>query len=153
MTDTDREARVNGVYQPFNNQLAKVLKGKMNQTDPFVLVTLHSFTPVYYEKVRDVQIGILHDTDSRMADYFLESLNQLSNLNVQRNQPYGPQDGVTHTLKVHALEQSIHNVMIEIRNDLLSHQEQIEDITGILQSTLMGSFDNVLSPNQACKQA
>jgi predicted N-formylglutamate amidohydrolase len=38
---------------------------------------------------------------------------------VGRNQPYGPEDGVTHTLRLHALPLGLLNVMIEIRNDLI----------------------------------
>jgi hypothetical protein len=39
---------------------------------------------------------------------------------VFRNYPYGPADGVTHTLKKHGLTREIANVMLEIRNDLIS---------------------------------
>jgi predicted N-formylglutamate amidohydrolase len=39
---------------------------------------------------------------------------------VFRNYPYGPADGVTHTLKRHGLTREIANVMLEIRNDLIS---------------------------------
>ena len=35
------------------------------------------------------------------------------------NEPYGPDDGVTHTLREHALPEGMLNVMIEIRNDLI----------------------------------
>jgi len=38
---------------------------------------------------------------------------------IRRNDPYGPEDGVTHSLKIHGLAQGLPNVMIEIRNDLL----------------------------------
>jgi predicted N-formylglutamate amidohydrolase len=39
---------------------------------------------------------------------------------VQHNDPYGPQDGVTHTLKEHAIPRGCINVMLEIRNDLVT---------------------------------
>ena len=38
---------------------------------------------------------------------------------VRRNDPYGPENGVTHTLKTHAMPRDMQNVMIEIRNDLI----------------------------------
>jgi predicted N-formylglutamate amidohydrolase len=43
---------------------------------------------------------------------------------VQRNDPYGPEHGVTHTLKEHAVAAGHLNVMLEVRNDLLQSQAQ-----------------------------
>jgi predicted N-formylglutamate amidohydrolase len=43
---------------------------------------------------------------------------------VRRNEPYGPQDGVTHTLREHAVSRGLANVMIEVRNDLLTTAEE-----------------------------
>ena len=39
---------------------------------------------------------------------------------VRRNEPYGPADGVTHTLRTHALPRGLANVMIEVRHDLIA---------------------------------
>ncbi len=41
---------------------------------------------------------------------------------VERNEPYGPADGVTHTLNLHAQPAGLLNVMIEIRNDLIENE-------------------------------
>ena len=37
----------------------------------------------------------------------------------EANEPYGPADGVTHTLRRHALPRRLPNLMIEIRSDLI----------------------------------
>jgi len=62
-------------------------------------------------------MGVLHDEDATLADAMLAIP---STMEVQRNQPYGPEDGVTHTLKLHAIPNGLLNVMIEIRNDLIA---------------------------------
>jgi predicted N-formylglutamate amidohydrolase len=49
-----------------------------------------------------------------------------------RNEPYGPEDGVTHTLKEHALANGLLNVMIEIRNDLIANKAGQEVMAGFL---------------------
>ena len=42
------------------------------RAQPPVLVTIHSFTPVFLGKARDVEIGVLHDIDdTRLADALL----------------------------------------------------------------------------------
>jgi len=112
-----RKDRADRFYHPFRTLLADTIKAA---DSPPVLVTLHSFTPVYQGARRDVEIGILHDTDTRLADAMLGLASKHTPLNVQRNAPYGPQDGVTHTLKIHGLENGLMNVMIEIRNDRIA---------------------------------
>jgi len=87
---------------------------------PPVLLTIHSFTPVYAGRKRDVQLGILHDTDTRFADSLLAALEAEVPLVIRRNEPYGPRDGVAHTLATHGIRRGLLNAMIEIRNDLIA---------------------------------
>lgn len=112
----DRAARIEGIYVPFHAAVADVLA---HRTTP-VLVTIHSFTPTFHDRPRSVEIGLLHDSDTRLADAMLNTAPQHTALKVERNAPYGPQDGVTHTLQRHALSGNHLNLMIEIRNDLIS---------------------------------
>ena len=51
---------------------------------------------------------------------------------VRRNEPYGPEDGVTHTLIEHGLANGLLNVMIEIRNDLVKDEAGQEIVAGFL---------------------
>ncbi len=85
-----------------------------------VLVTVHSFTPVFHGAPRSVEIGVLHDSDARLADAMLACAAAHTPLDVRRNAPYGPEDRVTHTLREHALAAGHLNVMLEIRNDLIA---------------------------------
>jgi predicted N-formylglutamate amidohydrolase len=38
---------------------------------------------------------------------------------VRLNEPYGPKDGVMHTLNLHAAARQLRHVMVEIRNDFI----------------------------------
>ena len=107
-----KQLRVQTYYEPFRAALAT----QIAQKSAPVIVTIHSFTPVYNGKARDVEIGILHDSDSRLADAILAVAEDKV---VRRNEPYGPADKVTHTLRTHAIPNRHLNVMIEIRNDLI----------------------------------
>ena len=81
-----------------------------------MVVTIHSFTPVYKGKPRAVELGILHDRDAGLADKLITSF---PSMDARLNQPYGPQDGVLHTLNLHAAPRGLRHAMIEIRNDFL----------------------------------
>lgn len=113
-----RQARVAQYYEPFRGALA----GAIAECGKPAVVTVHSFTPIYHGTPRDVEIGILHDADARLADAML-ALAPVD-LDTRRNMPYGPDDGVTHTLKEHAIGAGLLNVMIEIRNDLIATPDQ-----------------------------
>lgn len=120
LSAAELDARADSIYHPFRSALAGVIAGRVVENRSPVLVTIHTFTPVYFGKMRDVEIGILHDRDARFADALLNSMTgDAGGFRIERNQPYGPADGVTHTLLEHALPAGLLNVMIEIRNDLV----------------------------------
>jgi predicted N-formylglutamate amidohydrolase len=121
-----KSARVASVYDPFCAAVAQVLDGRDTGT---IIVTVHSFTLIYFGKPRSVEIGLLHDDDSRLVDAMLDQTHALAHRNIQRNEPYGPKDGVTHTLTKHALPRGLANVMLEVRNDLLGDDDAIAAIT------------------------
>lgn len=120
LTDEERFGRYHRYCQPYRKALSSVVEHALTEGRHPALVTVHSFTPVFNGERRDVEIGILYDEDTRLADELLKSATRSTNLNVMRNSPYGPEDGVTFTLVYHALPHGLLNVMIEIRNDLIT---------------------------------
>lgn len=132
LTDAQRRNRTEKYYDPFRARLRDVIA---TTRDP-VIVTVHSFTPVFLGKPRSVEIGILHDTDERLADAMAQMAATHTRANVKVNVPYGPQDGVTHTLKEHAIPARHLNVMLEIRNDLIADPAQQEHMGNCLAGWL-----------------
>lgn len=134
-----REARIREIYEPFCRKLEATIEAKMASPPP-ALVTLHSFTPVYLGQVRALEIGILHDADTRLADALLTVAADRPGLCFRRNEPYGPEDGVTHTLKRHGLQNGLPNAMIEIRNDLIATAAQQETMAQLLYDLLQAAL-------------
>lgn len=136
----ERAARTNALYVPFHQHIRDLLGSRTARGIASVIVTIHSFTPIYDGKQRDVELGILHDTDDRLASRMLASAGDAPLYNTQRNQPYGPADGVTHTLRLHGLENGFRNVMIEVRNDLIvddvGQGVMADYLTGLIQHSL-----------------
>ena len=139
LSQEDRTHRVETVYRPFQAALRQVMSPRRQG----VLVTIHSFTPVYHGRKHDVELGILHDTDTRLADAMLAGASRHTQLATRRNEPYAARDGVTHTLAENALPRGWPNVMLEIRNDLIDTQARQSDIARQLRSLLVDALDRM----------
>ncbi|MGR3289733.1 MAG: N-formylglutamate amidohydrolase [Paracoccaceae bacterium] len=145
LSDADKKNRIENFYDPFRKALSAVLR---HRDKPAVLVTIHSFTKVYLGATRTVELGILHDTDSRLADEMLKVGAAHSDLDIQRNQPYGAKDGVTHTLKLHDIRNGLLNVMLEIRNDLIATQSTQLKIATTIATILEDALAALDMPKQ-----
>ncbi len=139
LTAAQRQDRADTYYEPFRKRLSEIVA----DTSSPVIVTIHSFTPIYHGAKRAVEIGVLHDADSRLADALLHSAPRHIDALVLRNEPYGPQHGVTHTLKEHALAAGHLNVMLEIRNDLIQDAEQQDAMANRISGWLSDALNQL----------
>ncbi|WP_416795375.1 N-formylglutamate amidohydrolase [Ciceribacter azotifigens] len=141
----ERYARTAALYVPFHDRIAAIIAERKAAGRRTVLVTVHSFTPVYMGRHREVEVGILHDEDSRLADAMLAAAGSRPAFRVERNEPYGPQHGVTHTLRLHGLPSGLANVMIEVRNDLLKDEAGKQAMASYLTGLLQEGLDRISS--------
>lgn len=137
LSHQDKARRVEEVYLPFKKCLSETLDGFAT---PPALVTVHSFTPVWHGRRRDVELGLLHDADDRLARAALDVAP--ATLDTRLNAPYSASDGVTHTLREHALPRGLPNVMLEIRNDLISDDTGVARIADLLAAMLSRALEN-----------
>ena len=113
----DRLARAREIYRPFHDGVSLALDRRAAAGVKSIVVSIHSFTPVYKGKPRSVELGILHDRDTTLSSRLIKSF---PNVEARLNEPYGPKDGVLHTLNLHGFARGLQHAMIEIRNDLVS---------------------------------
>jgi predicted N-formylglutamate amidohydrolase len=147
----ERQARIDEIYRPWQRTLAQTIAARKVDGRETVVVTIHTFTPVYKGVSREVQIGVLNDRDSRLADAMLKRAGLYDGYRIERNQPYGPADGVTHTLVEHGIANGLLNVMIEVRNDLVQDDVGQARISRLLEALVSGSLadKNIRGNNKA----
>ncbi len=139
-----RQERIDNVYTPFCTAAQQIIAPRTGRVHATALITIHSFTPVFFGRPRAVEIGILHDSDSRLADAMLaQAPTALPHRNIARNQPYSASDGVTHSLKLHGQAHGLLPVMIEIRNDLLATPEDVATMADEMLSLLRPALHSV----------
>lgn len=121
LTKEERAFRVASVYEPFRKAVANEVRTRRRYLR--LLVTVHSFTPIYNGHTREVEIGVLHGIDRIFANAMINSVPENMPYTVRLNEPYSANDGVAHTLDVHGARNALPNVMLEIRNDLIRTPE------------------------------
>jgi len=139
LSAAERQARVDAVYRPF----CAAVSAAIERARPAALVTVHSFTPVFFGRPRAVEIGVLHDADTRLADALLRRLAAAApGRDIRRNEPYGPQDGVTHSLVAHGIRHGLANVMLELRNDLLADDAGVAAMADLVAPALAAALSD-----------
>jgi predicted N-formylglutamate amidohydrolase len=120
LTPAQRWQRTEAIYLPFHNALHGEVARRIALGRQPVLVTIHSFTPVYLGQPRSVEFGVIHDHDVALAQDVVAVARAMTGLRTALNEPYSAADFVTHTLRLQATPYGLRNVMLEIRNDLLA---------------------------------
>ncbi|MGL4311357.1 MAG: N-formylglutamate amidohydrolase [Paracoccaceae bacterium] len=139
-----RAARVEAVYLPFHAEMARQIALRLARGQPTAVVTVHSFTPVWFGTPRAVEIGVLHDSDAQLAERLLPLVRASRRYNAEMNAPYSAADHVTHMLRRHALPYGLPNVMLEVRNDLLGDAVAVAGIADLLAPAISTAVTQVL---------
>src|SRR6202035_4586274 len=114
------EARRRQVFDPYHRRIGEVIDRRMREGIPTVLVSLHSFTPVYAGIARPWHVGTLYQGDTRLPARLLRRLRAEAELVVGDNEPYAVSDETDYTIPVHGEARGLMNSGIEIRQDLIA---------------------------------
>jgi predicted N-formylglutamate amidohydrolase len=113
-------ARREAIFDPYHRRIRKVIEARAHDGMPTVLVSLHSFTPVYAGIARPWHIGTLYHRDLRLPPLLLKLLRAEPDLVVGDNEPYAVSEETDYTIPVHGEARGLMNTGIEIRQDLIA---------------------------------
>jgi predicted N-formylglutamate amidohydrolase len=137
------EVRRRQIFDPYHRRIAEVIDRRLRENIPTVLVSLHSFTPVYAGTARPWHIGTLYHRDTRLPPLLLKLLRAEPDLVVGDNEPYAVSDETDYTIPVHGEARGLMNTGIEIRQDLIADQtgerqwaDRLARIFGEIEATL-----------------
>ena len=137
------ELRRHAIFDPYHRRIAEIIDARLREDVPTVLVSLHSFTPVYAGIARPWHIGTLYQRDTRLPQLLLKLLRGEGDLVVGDNEPYAVSDETDYTIPVHGEARGLMNTGIEIRQDLIADQagqqqwaDRLARIFGEMETTL-----------------
>jgi len=116
------EARRKAIFEPYHSRIREAIDARLRDGMATVLVSLHSFTPVYAGIARPWHIGTLYNRDSKLPPLLLKLLRAQPGLVVGDNEPYAVSDATDYTIPVHGEARGLMNSGIEIRQDLITDQ-------------------------------
>jgi predicted N-formylglutamate amidohydrolase len=116
------EARRLMIFEPYHRHIEATIDARLRRSMPTVLVSMHSFTPVYAGIARPWHIGTLYHHDRKLPPLLLQLLRAEGDLVVGDNEPYAVSDATDYTIPVHGEARGLMNTGIEIRQDLIADQ-------------------------------
>jgi predicted N-formylglutamate amidohydrolase len=120
--DASRLLRVREIFHPYHDRIVRELNRRFDAKLPAVLVSVHSFTPVYLGQSRPWHIGMLYGRDARIAKILLERIRAEGEWNVGDNEPYAVTPITDYAIPVHGEGRGIPNIGLEIRQDLIADE-------------------------------
>ena len=140
LTDEEKNKRIGQVYKPFHSTVAHAIDRAGPGT---ILVTVHSFTPIYNGVERHTEVGLIYYRNCQLAKAMCDNAKHFFAWNIELNEPYSERDGVTHMLERHGTANDQFHVMIEIRNDLIKATAEQQKIAGMLTKLLNQSLQTL----------
>jgi predicted N-formylglutamate amidohydrolase len=131
--------RVNKIYNKYHNEIDRVIKREKVK----VILSLHSFNPIFKNKKRLLEFGILSNEDKNLSSIIIDQL-RLQKKNVGDNKPYKG-NLIGDSMYRHGLRNKISHALIEVRNDLLSNPIKIKGISRLLHKTIVKSLRKLAS--------
>jgi predicted N-formylglutamate amidohydrolase len=137
------KARRAQIFDPYHRRIGEIIDARLRDGLPTVLVSLHSFTPVYAGIRRPWHIGTLYHRDTKLPPRLLKLLRTEADLVVGDNEPYAVSDETDYTIPVHGEARGLMNSGIEIRQDLIADRAGQNEWADRLARTL-GEIETAL---------
>jgi len=126
LPSAERARRIGRIFSPFHEQVAAYIDQRVSTGQPTLLLTIHSFTPVYLGQARSWQVGVLFDAAGALGARLVDRLQADGVPNVGTNQPYRVSRHDDYAIPIHGDQRDIPAILIEVRNDGLGTGADIE---------------------------
>lgn len=122
----ERERRLTRYHTPYHVAVEQMIDRSIAAGVVPALVSVHSFTPVWRGRGRPWQIGILWDSDPRLALPMVNRLAADKSLLVGDNEPYSGAL-IRDSMYRHGTQRGLAHALIELRQDLIADDAGVGD--------------------------
>ena len=119
------QSRVDTYYTPYHDAISAALVRAAAQGIAPIILSVHSFTPVWKERPRPWQAAVLWDRDDRLRNLAIAHMGQYEGLNFGDNVPYSGRLK-NDCLYRHATHNGLAHALIELRQDEIAQAQGVE---------------------------
>ncbi len=141
LCEQDRAARICAIYDPYEQALESMMDRAVARDAPPIVVSIHSFTPQFYNFKRPWQVGFLWTHDSRLSHALIPYFTGRGMV-VGDNQPYDHRVLRGSAINRHADARRLSNTLVEIRSDLILNDKMSDDWATLLAESLQEGLAN-----------
>jgi predicted N-formylglutamate amidohydrolase len=115
--DAERARRRARYFDPYHDAIDRVL-AERRSGGPGHLCSIHSFTPTWEGRPREMEVGVLYDAHEDRARALAASL-EAEGFVVAHNEPYSGYAGLIYAASRHGRAHGVPYVEVEVRSDLI----------------------------------
>lgn len=103
------------LFDPYHLAIDTLLQARTGRTS--LLLSIHSFTPMWQGIERPMPIGVCYGDEQELARRWMAGLQDRLCVPVGDNEPYAIEPNIDYTLPVHGKKHDIPVIMLEIRQN------------------------------------
>lgn len=129
LSQAERARRIRALHAPYEATVDQVVEAAADA----VVMSLHSFTPVYEGKRRALELGVLFDEDEDTARQIAQLLSD-AGWHVRLNEPYSGRAGLMYAAARPAKKFDRTSIELEVRQDLLMDPDRVERLAADIEA-------------------
>lgn len=133
--DRERERRRGTFHEPYHATIDRTLTERLLLDREVLLLSLHSFTPVWNNRVRTMDAGVLYAHHDAVAERFALELRR-EGLTTALNEPYSARDGLAYSVERHGRTHGVVFLELELNQAILCTPARALRVAGKVASAL-----------------
>ena len=125
LTKKEKTYRAKKYCIPYRNKIENIIKFRMKKNIIPIIVSIHSFTPVYNGKSRPWHLGLLFRKEKRVFSLLIKELQKDKSIKTGINQPYKCNLKGDFSIPYFAELKGLPCILLEIRQDLINSKSGV----------------------------
>ncbi len=131
-----RTRRIEEVYWTYHDAKKQLIDEKRKDHGGVIVLDIHSFTPTWEQKKRNVELGTIRCEKTPFSRAFEEFLRAQDKFLFVSGEPYRVAERKTNAAPLITEYNDLQYLGLEIRNDLIANDEGIKKITLLLKNAI-----------------
>ena len=125
LTKKEKTYRAEKYCIPYRNKIENIIKSRMKKKIIPIIISIHSFTPVYNGKSRPWHLGLLFRKEKRLFSLLIKELQKDKSIKTGINQPYKCNLKGDFSIPYFAELKGLPCILLEIRQDLINSKSGV----------------------------